>query len=145
MSSADPERETDASRRVREQLSALDAAVTPPRHDASVLAGMRAAATRIQARRARPSKGWPLALAASFVLGVVGTLALDGTLRSQLEGAPHLTIPSGAVRGAANGTETPVEQADPAVWYRYIQELLYAGEREEALQHLKRFNELHPD
>jgi hypothetical protein len=41
--------------------------------------------------------------------------------------------------------EVPVEQAEPDDWYRYIQELIVAGEAREAERHLRRFNELHPD
>ena len=45
----------------------------------------------------------------------------------------------------SQSTDIPVEQADPQVWYRYIQELIYAGDREQAERHLRRFNQLHPD
>jgi hypothetical protein len=34
---------------------------------------------------------------------------------------------------------------DPAVWYRYIQELVFSGQVTLAEEHLRRFRQLHPD
>jgi hypothetical protein len=53
-------------------------------------------------------------------------------------------LPLDATRGHAIRA-IPVEQAMPAEWYHYIQELVAAGETREAEIHLRRFNELHPD
>ncbi|HKE95469.1 MAG TPA: hypothetical protein VKB34_14240 [Povalibacter sp.] len=149
MSSPDPHPESNGSRRVQEGLQALDTpAVTSASHDEQVLAKMHGAARRIQSRHSPRRTRWPFALAASFLLGVALTLVVDRAvrLRPPAPAISHLTIPASvALRGAGGTAEIPVEQADPAVWYRYIQELLYAGEREEALEHLRRFNELHPD
>ena len=62
----------------------------------------------------------------------------------------HLTIPAelnvrGQISTPPARSAVPVEEADPAVWYRYIQELVFSGQTEAAEQHLRRFRELHPD
>ena len=45
-----------------------------------------------------------------------------------------------------HGSTAPsVEHADPALWYRYIQELVFSGQTDLAEAHLRRFRELHPD
>ena len=55
-----------------------------------------------------------------------------------------LLLPLDATRNAG-GRVIPVERASADDWYRYIQELIVAGETKEAERHLRRFNELHPD
>jgi hypothetical protein len=63
--------------------------------------------------------------------------------------AVQLTVPSHMpVRGSSGtgaGSSVRVEQANPAAWYRYIQELVFSGQTELAEEHLRRFRELHPD
>jgi len=113
-------------------------------HDARVLEAARAAAARIRERR-RPGLPWgiPLALAAGLALGaLVPTL-----LRRPVQVVPAvLTVPAGVVtRGGAAAKEVPVEQVPADAWYQYIQQLLAAGEINEAERHLHRFVELHPD
>jgi hypothetical protein len=136
------------------QLLERDDTRTSARHDEAVLAAARAmaeaggsgqnAAPRTPQRR---RSGWkvPLALAASFAVGVLSTLALV-TAEWIKPGASQtaLMLPLDATRNAGQ-REIPVEQAAPDEWYRYIQELIVAGEAREAELHLRRFNELHPD
>jgi hypothetical protein len=54
-----------------------------------------------------------------------------------------LTVPINVVRGRTRGS-VPVERVEAQVWYRYIQELIAAGQTQEAELHLHRFNQLHP-
>jgi len=119
-------------------------ATTSAAHDAAVLNRARSAGSQIHARRKKRSP-WMFSLAASFVLGIAVTFMIQQAMVDRGPTAA-LTIPAeGVVRGTATAGQIPVEQADPAAWYRYIQELLYEGDRQAALEHLKRFNELHPD
>jgi hypothetical protein len=120
-------------------------------HDATVLEAARAVGAEIRGRPHRRSRrpAWPLSLAAALILGIaIGR----GSWFLAMPSAPQapLTVPSHSpVRGAggdgAAGSTIPVEQADPAVWYRYIQELVFSGQIELAEAHLRRFRELHPD
>ena len=71
------------------------------------------------------------------------TRLIDVTQQNGPSG-PALLIPADAARGSM-GRSIPVEQASADEWYRYIQELVAAGETREAERHLRRFNELHPD
>ncbi|HEX8782128.1 MAG TPA: hypothetical protein VF764_02060 [Steroidobacteraceae bacterium] len=126
-------------------------------HDAAILREARAAgaARRSPAGQSPHSRKpprkrgwWPVSLAASLVLGI---LIGRGSSMIQVPPTPStaLTIPTQTMaRGqnaAAAGQALPVEQADPAVWYRYIQELIFSGQVELAEAHLRRFRELHPD
>jgi len=112
-------------------------------HDARVLEAARQAALRLRARTGRRRWSAPLALAAGILLGVT----VPEGLRRATVGAPAaLTIPARvAERGSQPGARAiPVEEARPEDWYRYIQELIWAGEMEEAELHLRRFVQLHP-
>lgn len=109
-------------------------------HDAAVLAAARAYAYE---RRSKPRWYIPVSLAASLAIGVLIGRAIDPATAPSA--APvELFVALEATRGEASRS-IPVEQADPEVWYRYIQELVAAGERREAAAHLERFNALHPD
>jgi hypothetical protein len=120
-----------------------------PQHDTIILQAARQAAREIGRRRTGHSLRtllFPASLAATLLLGF-------GLGRSSLpwdHQVGPLTIPAGlSVRGQsplpAERLQIPVEQADPAAWYRYIQELIFAGQIEAADAHLRRFRELHPD
>jgi hypothetical protein len=118
-------------------------------HDERVLSAARDAGSRIRARR-RGRSAWvaPVALAAGLVLGMLVPglpwRASHETARPTVA-APPLFVPATAVtRGASAATQVPVEQLSAEVWYRYIQELLLAGEIGEAERHLHRFVQLHP-
>lgn len=153
------EREFTEPAAVRDRLDAADSGLRPSaRHDAAILAAAAAIGNTVPFPAARPARprSWqvPASLAAGLVLGSVLSWALLVAPRptSVTEADVALTIPSAALsRGgaAAPGTSqvggVPVERADPAAWYRYIEELLATGRQREALQHLRRFNELHPD
>ena len=119
-------------------------------HDAAILAEARTAADEIRgrsARRVRAGRWWLVSLAATLLLG----LALGrGSWLLQESPAPamQLTVPAETVRGSTGvgrAGSIPVEQVDPAVWYRYIQELVFSGQVSLAEEHLRRFRELHPD
>jgi hypothetical protein len=130
-------------------------------HDEAVLAAARAFANSGDAgasgnRAANGSAGqvinlrprartWliPLGLAASFAFGVMVRVALEDPSRSSGPES-NLMLPLDTTRGSA-ARAVPVEVAQPDDWYRYIQELVAAGETREAERHLRRFNELHPD
>jgi len=130
---------TDPEKRIRDALA--DRTETPGAgHDAAVLAAARAYASE---RRAKPRWYVPVSLAASLALGVLVGRAIDSGGAPGAEPVP-LFVPLEATRGAT-AQSVPVEQADPDSWYRYIQELVVAGERVEAAAHLERFNALHPD
>ncbi|MGH8175934.1 MAG: hypothetical protein ACREV5_06695 [Steroidobacter sp.] len=151
MSSRDQSLQREEPSVIRDTLAAPDRNVTSSAsHDAAVLARMRTASQHIRSRRAdllhvRGRGLWMISLAASFALGVGLTFGLQRTLITGTS-SEALWIPAQeVVRGDARVGRIPVEQADPAAWYRYIQELIYAGEHEEALAHLRRFNDLHPD
>jgi hypothetical protein len=132
--------------KLRDQLVSHEADITTPqRHDDAVIAAMR----RLTAERKplRPSR-WrlPASLAASFI---AGALLVGVPMRPHEPAAgpalrDGLTMPLAAQRGG-DARNVPVEAADPARWYRYIEDLLASGRRTEALQHLRRFNELHPE
>lgn len=111
-------------------------------HDAAVLAAARAYASE---RRTKPRWYVPVSLAASLAIGVLVGRAIDPATAPGAGAAPAaLFVPLEATRGEASRS-VAVEQADADVWYRYIQELVAAGERREAAAHLERFNTLHPD
>ena len=119
-------------------------------HDAAILAQARTAAGEIRARGApgvRTGRWWLVSLAATLLLGV----ALGrGSWLLQESRAPamQLTVPVETVRGSAGvgrADSIPVERADAAVWYRYIQELVFSGQVALAEEHLRRFRQLHPD
>ncbi len=153
------EREFIEPAALRDRLDATGAGLQPSaRHDAAILAAAAAIGNTVPLPAARPARtrSWqvPASLAAGLVLGSVLSWALLVAPRSTsvAEADVALTIPAASLsRGAtaAPGTSptggVPVETADPAAWYRYIEELLATGRQREALQHLRRFNELHPD
>jgi hypothetical protein len=126
---------------------------TSARHDEAVLAAARSmvdSAHRSDAQvssHAGARRRWkvPAALAASFVVGALLGVVFGRVDRADVP-APDtvLMLPLDAVRGGA-GRAIPVEQAAPEDWYRYIQELIVAGQTQEAERHLHRFNELHPN
>lgn len=133
------------------RLLERDGAHTSARHDEGVLAAARAFAgerpTTGAASIRAPRSRWviPAALAASFVAGALVTrVALDTRSGEAASLPPALVIPLNTTRGSS-GRTIPVEQANADDWYHYIQELIAAGETREAEQHLRRFNELHPD
>jgi hypothetical protein len=144
--------EFDAGGELRARLGNPDDGAPSAGHDRTVLTAASSAAGRIRSRRRFRLSGLGLAVpvAASFVLGSVAMRLVDRSLPAapvapaQVEA---LRIPLRvATRDApATGEEIPVEQADPQLWYRYIQELVYAGDRVQAERHLRRFNQLHPD
>jgi hypothetical protein len=122
------------------------------RHDEAILRAARDAARRIRQRRPLWSTRSALAFAAaaSFALGVVSVLILDRAIlpnRVDLAADEPLMVPVGTVTRDAGPAKAMIsaEQADPELWYRYIQELVYAGDRVQAERHLRRFNQLHPD
>lgn len=150
MSTASSPPPGDAEARVRAALAATTETPSAS-HDAAVLAAARAFVAErratnasASASRAPRTRRWfvPASLAASLLLGVLIGRVLEpaGALRT----SPSLHVPLEATRGGA-ARSIPVEQADPDLWYRYIQELVAAGERREAEAHLERFNALHPD
>ena len=126
-------------------------------HDAAILREARAAGAERRSpagqspysRRPPRKRGWwPVSLAASLVVGVLigrgsAVIHVPPTPSTALS-IPTQTLARGQ-SGAAAGTALPVEQADPAAWYRYIQELIFSGQVELAEAHLRRFRELHPD
>lgn len=140
--------------RLRQRLrEAQDSTGTEPspQHDAAILDAARATGGKIRQRAGRRSRtpGWlRVSLAASLMLGVV---IGRGSWMMWDPRAPlvRLTVPSEVpVRGSSGtgaGSSVRVEQADPAAWYRYIQELIFSGQTELAEEHLRRFRELHPD
>jgi hypothetical protein len=152
MSERELKDEFDGDADQRGLLGSADDAVPSASHDHTVLAFARAAARRIRARRGfdLPRLRLAMPLLASFALGVVATFLLNRSLPLvpvEPKVTEQLTVPLRvASRDAdAPSREIPVEQADPQVWYRYIQELIYAGDRVQAERHLRRFNQLHPD
>jgi hypothetical protein len=150
MSEVDPD---DDVRRLLDR----DGVRTSARHDETVLAAARAFAAEAANRappltRAAPAPGrtrrWlvPVALAASFVAGMMVRAPFERAALPDTNGSePALVLPLDTTRGAALERRIPVEQARPDDWYRYIQELVAAGQTHEAERHLRRFNELHPD
>lgn len=114
-------------------------------HDAAILGAAHAAGEQIRRRTRAGLPTWvPIALAASLLLGF--GIGRTSWLTRDLRAPARLTVPvQMSVRGAGGESRTEVERADPAVWYRYIQELVFSGQTELAEQHLRRFRELHPD
>lgn len=146
---------------LRRQLEAAHSGLRPgAQHDAAILAAAaqigtpRAAAAAAATPRVVTLPGarrrWqvPATLAAGLLLGGVITGSMQWAWRPAGTAVAGLEIPAEALRGAAapaGARSVPVEQADPDAWYRYIEELLAAGRQREALRHLQRFEELHPD
>lgn len=144
--------EFDADAQMRTSLEGAHGGTPSAKHDQAVLAAAREAAQRIRSRRGfwLPRLRIAAPLIASFALGAATIFLLDRSLSptsTEPEVTEQLRIPIRvASRDAgAPSQEIPVEQADPQVWYRYIQELIYAGDRVQAERHLRRFNQLHPD
>jgi hypothetical protein len=138
------------------QLLERDDTRTGAQHDEAVLAAARSTAgsgrsEHPAARAGQPPaslRQWkiPAALAATFAAGAVLGLAFGVIDRPDVPGRDDsgLLLPLDTTRGS-EGRAIAVEQAAPEDWYRYIQELIVAGETQEAERHLHRFNELHPD
>jgi len=131
--------------------SDLDPAGMPPgpsaEHDTAVLTAARSAASEIR-RRARRRSFVPasVALAAGLAVGLVLPGLPWKSERTVVPPRPALRVPASAVtRGGGAGADVPVERVPADQWYRYIQELLLAGDLPEAERHLRRFVELHPD
>jgi hypothetical protein len=131
---------------LRRRLS-LSEERTSAQHDAAVLERARLATQTIRAASERKPAtrrwAWPASLAASLLIGMLAMRLFDVSQQSVPSGLA-LVIPADAARGTT-GRSIPVEQASADAWYRYIQELVAAGETREAEQHLRRFNELHPN
>jgi hypothetical protein len=119
-------------------------------HDAAILVQARTAAGEIRGRGApevRPGRWWLVSLAATLLLGVALGRG-SWLLHESPAPAMQLTVPVETVRGSAGvgpADSIPVERVDPAVWYRYIQELVFSGQVTLAEEHLRRFRQLHPD
>jgi hypothetical protein len=119
-------------------------------HDDAILAQARTAAGEIRERGAREvlTGRWRLvSLAATLLLGIAVGRG-SWLLHESPAPAMQLTVPAETVRGSAGvgrADSIPVEQVDPAVWYRYIQELVFSGQVALAEEHLRRFQQLHPD
>ena len=119
-------------------------------HDAGILAQARTAADEIlgrHAQEARTGRWWLVSLAATLLLGIALGRG-SWLLQESPVPAMQLTVPTETVRGSASagrGDSIPVEQADPTIWYRYIQELVFSGQVALAEEHLRRFRQLHPD
>jgi len=132
---------------LRRRIQSIDDERTSATHDAAVLEHARRTAQGIRARSAHEPVArrwvWPASLAASLLIGMLAMRVVDVSQTSVASG-PALVIPADAARGTT-GRSIPVEQASADEWYRYIQELVAAGETREAERHLRRFNELHPD
>lgn len=115
--------------------------------DDTVASAAVATAERLRpaaARRSMPH--WPVALAAGLLVGAVLS-PLSTPFLGPTEAIPGagLMLPADATRSASGGVEVAVAEANPAVWYRYIQELIYRGDFALAEEHLHAFNQLHPD
>jgi hypothetical protein len=119
-------------------------------HDAAILAQARTAANEIRGRgvrEVRTGRWWFVSLAATLLLGVALGRA-SWLLQESPAPAVQLTVPAETVRGSpgvGRADSAPVERVDPAVWYRYIQELVFSGQVALAEEHLRRFRQLHPD
>jgi hypothetical protein len=122
------------------------------KHDEVILNAARRAARDIGRRRNGRSLRvlyYPVSIAAAVLLGIsLGRAPWLWHERASQQ--LQLTIPAELdVRGQTSTpparSAVPVEEADPSVWYRYIQELVFSGQTEAAEQHLRRFRELHPD
>jgi hypothetical protein len=144
--------EFDAGAEMRALLGGADGVAAPAGHDRAVLAAAREASQRIRARRGfeLPRLRVAVPLLASFALGAATIFVFDHSqllVPAQPKVTEQLWVPIRvASRGAGSPSQDiPVEQADPQVWYRYIQELIYAGDRVQAERHLRRFNQLHSD
>lgn len=134
--------------------------ITSGRHDNAVLSAARGAAADIAARSAASNdrnsapgwNRWPLALAASFALGIATTVAIQELRGPSIDtgvASSVLTIPVITVTrdngDAAPERMLPVSEAEPQLWLEHIQELVYNGELAEAEQHIRAFRQLHPD
>jgi hypothetical protein len=132
---------------LRRRMQSLDEERPSGAHDAAVLERAQRTAQNIRARSvSKPTTRrwvWPASLAASLLIGMLAMRVIDVSQNSVASGPP-LAIPADAARGTT-GRSIPVEEASADDWYRYIQELVAAGETREAERHLRRFNELHPD
>lgn len=133
---------------LRDTLKRIEPPVVPSReHDAQILSAALETSEVIRKRTAkRASWHMPLYLAASFLLGVAVVPIFNAThtpAEPQLSG---LVVPlAPQVRSTATARTAPVEEVPAAVWYGYIQELIYSGDAQLAARHLQRFVELHPD
>jgi len=129
-------------------MSAADPREPSAEHDAVILAAARSAGSEIR-QRARRRSVFPVGLA--LAVGLALGLLLPGLpWRSPRGVAPPppaaLFVPASAItRGADVRARVPVERVPADQWYRYIQELLLAGDLPEAERHLHRFVELHPE
>jgi hypothetical protein len=134
MTGANEPPESLAEARLLQRLAdeqARVAAEPSPAHDVVVLGAAHTVAGEIAQRaphRQRVALWWPVSLAAALVLGIAIGQGQWLVRNTRTPAAP-----------------VPVERADPSVWYRYIQELVFSGQVELADEHLKRFRELHPD
>jgi hypothetical protein len=129
-------------------MSAADPREPSAEHDAAVLTTARSAARDIR-NRARRRSVLPVGLALAAGLAV-GLLLPGLPWKSPRTVAPPppaaLFVPASAItRGADVRVRVPVERVPADQWYRYIQELLLAGDLPEAERHLHRFLELHPE
>lgn len=144
------EQDYERDAQLRAPLARIDSDMkTPDTHDMAILKAARTTAQTIQARGVQRAR-WhmPLSMAASFIVGVgVATVYLTSYFANPLDDeSPVLTMPAATVvRGAGDAGAIRVEDAPADVWYRYIQELVYAGDVELAAKHLQRFAELHPN
>ncbi|MEO0423511.1 MAG: hypothetical protein AAF184_14335 [Pseudomonadota bacterium] len=127
----------------------LQSAADPSRlkaQDTVVASAADAAAARLRPAPRRSLASWPIALAAGLVVGaVLSPLSTPSLGPSDAIPDAGLMLPADATRSASGGVEVAVAEADPAVWYRYIQELIYRGDFALAEAHLHAFNQLHPD
>lgn len=143
----DPETTSEDEKRVLELLEASQAQVNTA-HDREILIAARSASSEISNRRAGDSFGRPwLAMAASFVLGI-GVFWFAGPPLGLFDDnvAESLTLPASVTRSDDDmNADVAVENAEPDIWFEYIQELVYAGDFELAEKHIRRFNELHPN
>jgi len=129
-------------------MSAADPREPSAEHDAAILTAARSAGRDIR-NRARRRNVLPvgLALAAGLAMGVLLPGLPRRSARTVASPPPAaLFVPASAVtRGADARARVPVERVPADQWYRYIQELLLAGDLPEAERHLHRFVELHPE
>jgi uncharacterized protein YjeT (DUF2065 family) len=121
-------------------------------HDAVILEAARDMAREVGRRQGVTSRRrtlFPVSLAASVLLGI-GLGQVPSLWRDLKSHTTRLSVPLEMSRRGGDGVsaeraQIPAEKADPAVWYRYIQELVFSGQTDLAEEHLRRFRELHPD